>query len=141
MGDLTDTSNWFDLGASSPPPDAQPVFNSPVTQDSFSTLANTPSIFDSASSGLQSIIGTATSLFTSVSGARAQTNAASQAVQLSQQQTSSSKAVVLAQSTAQQQSAQLNANIATALAKFTGSPIVLAALAVLVLFVVAKKVL
>jgi hypothetical protein len=141
MGDLVDTSNWFDLGASSPPPDAQPVFNSPVTQDSFGALATTPSIFDSASSGLQSIIGSATGLLTSISGARAQTNAASQAVQLSQQQTSSSKAVVLAQSTAQQQSAQINANIATALAKFTSSGPVLIALAALVLYVVAKKIL
>jgi hypothetical protein len=141
MGDLVDTSSWFDLGASAPPPDAQPTFNSPVTQDSFTALNSTPSIFDSAAAGLQSIISSGAGVLTTLSGARAQTNAASQAVQLSQQQTQSSQAVVLAQSTAQQKSAQVNANIASAIAQFTASPLVLAVLATLVLFLIAKKIL
>ncbi len=139
MGDLIDTSGWFDVGASSPPPDAQPVFNSPVTTDSYSVLSSVSSGVESASKTLQQLFTSGASALTSLTNAKAQTNASSQAAQLSAQQQSGTRQVVLAQSTAAQQAAQTNANIATALAKFTASPVVVGLLSAMVLFVIAKK--
>lgn len=140
MDDVSTSASFFDVGASIPPPSAQPQFNSPVTQDSFSVLDTVSASAQQATTTLGSIFSSGASLLTSLTNAKAQTNAASQAAQLSAQQQSSTKAVVLAQSTAQQKSAQVNANIASALASFTGSPIVAVVLGILLLSVVARKV-
>jgi Fe2+ transport system protein B len=122
MGDdLTAVSDWLDLGASTPPPGAQPSFNSPATQDSFSVLDTVATGVDSVSSSAQSIYGSITSLIGT-------SNAQTQAAQLSAQQRATSQRVQLAQSAAQQHSAQVNANIASALDKITASPILVAVL-------------
>ena len=50
------TVDWLDVGASTPPPSAQPSFNSPATQDSFSIL-------NTVSTGVDSVSGTLSSIF------------------------------------------------------------------------------
>ncbi|SRR5712671_84372 len=140
MGDETTGLDWFGAGASTPSPDYQPSFNSPVTQDSFSVLDSVTVGVDAAAKSATSIIGSVQGLLTSLTNANAKTSAASQAAQLSAQQGSGSNKVLLAQSTAQQNFAQSNANIASAVARFTASPALLA-LAAVVLFFIAKKLL
>src|SRR5712671_2644168 len=124
MGDETTGLDWFGAGASTPSPDYQPSFNSPVTQDSFSVLDSVTVGVDAAAKSATSIIGSVQGLLTSLTNANAKTSAASQAAQLS----------------AQQNFAQSNANIASAVARFTASPALLA-LAAVVLFFIAKKLL
>src|SRR6266849_4778456 len=135
MGDESTGLDWFGAGASTPSPEYQPSFNSPVTQDSFGVLDSVSSGVDATAKSANSIIGSVQSVLTSLTNANARTSASSQAAQLSAQQQSGSNRVLLAQSTAQQNFAQSNANIASAVAKFTASPALLA-LAAVVLFLV-----
>lgn len=125
---------WGDSGASTPPPSAQPSFNSPVTQDSFSILDQISTGIDAAGRSLSQILGTATN----VQSAAASANSRTQADQLRAQSQNTTMQVQRAQSTAQTQSAQANANIATAFAQFTASPIFLA-LAAIVIYLLLKK--
>jgi hypothetical protein len=122
------SADWIDVGASTPPPTAQPSFNSPATQDSFSILNSVSTGVDAVSSSASSIFGTISGLVTSVQTKAAAANANNQAAQLSAQQASTTQKVQLAQSSAQQHSAQVNANIATALDTLTASPIMVALL-------------
>jgi len=125
------TDAWIDSGAATPPPSAQPSFNSPATTDSFS-------IRNSVSTGVDAVSSTAESIFGSVSSLLGKTNAAAQASALGKQQQQSTQRVQLAQSTAQQHSAQVNANIASALDSLTASPLmvglVLAGIAYMLFF-------
>jgi hypothetical protein len=120
------TVDWLDVGASTPPPSAQPSFNSPATTDSFSILNTVTTGVDSVSGSLSSIFGKVSGLVSSVQTKAAASNAANQAAQLTAQQTSTTQRVQLAQSSAQQHSAQVNANIASALDTLTASPLMVA---------------
>jgi len=119
-------ADWIDVGASTPPPTAQPSFNSPATQDSFSVLNSVSTGVDAVSGSVSSIFGTVSGLVTSVTTKAAAANANAQAAQLSAQQASTTQKVQLAQSAAATHSAQVNANIATALDTLTASPIMVA---------------
>lgn len=132
--DLGGSLAWVNTGASTPPPDAQPSFNSPVTTDSFSILDSISTGVESAGRSLSSLLGTASTVQTAAASA----NASSQALQLRAQSQNTTAQVQRAQSTAQIQSAQANANIATAFANFTSSPILWVVLAIIAFFV-AKK--
>ena len=136
-GDLTlptDYSNidWLSTGAVAPPPSSQPSFNSPVTQDSFSIL-------DQISTGVESVSASLSNIMGVVRNARASNTMADQAAQLAAQQRNTSTQVVRAQSTAQIQAAQANANIASAFATFTGAPLVWLVLLLLLVYFVAKR--
>src|SRR5690349_24656274 len=73
---LLDASGvWADTGASSPPPSAQPDFNSPVTQDSMGILDTISTGVDSLSTSLGKILGSATNLQSAAATANAQTQA------------------------------------------------------------------
>lgn len=126
-GPVSDPSGtWIDVGASTPPPSAQPSFNSPATTDSFSILNSVSTGVDAVSSSASSIFGSLSGLVTSVQTKAAAANATNQAAQLSAQQTSTTQRVQLAQSSAATHSAQVNANIASALDTLTASPLMVA---------------
>jgi hypothetical protein len=127
-GGDTYSASWVDSGASTPPPSAQPSFNSPATQDSFSILSSVSTGIDAVSGTVGDIFGTLTGLKTNVQSAAASSNAKTQAAQLSAQSQTASQRVQLAQSTAQQHAAQVNANISSALDSLTASPLMVALL-------------
>jgi hypothetical protein len=121
-------SDWLDTGASTPPPSAQPSFNSPATQDSFSVLNKISTGVSSVSDDVSSIFGSITGLKTSVQTTSISANATTQAAQLGAQQQQATQRVQLAQSSAQQHAAQTNANISSAFDALTASPLMVALL-------------
>lgn len=142
LGDAVDfgtSADWIDSGAATPPPSAQPFFNSPATQDSFSVLNSVSTGVDAVSSTASSIWGSVSGLLGSVQSNAVASNATTQAAALSAQQQQSSQRVQLAQSTAQQHAAQVNANIASALDSLTASPLMVALILIAIAFFVFRK--